>query len=371
MRFDWRLVIGLVLVAASAIATAVLEGDANGSPVSSLLALCAAIAGAFLLGLQFHAAQAEEERRKIESDALLTALDRVQYGVVLLDPELHARFINRAYRRLWKLPDEAADERPTFSALMHHGGSVNAYPEQRGGIDKYIESRVSQVREGATAPLDIRHNNGEVIRFQCAPLPDGGRMLSYVPVTDLFRSADELRRLATIDGLTGIHNRRHFMELAEAEWSRFQRYHRALSLVMFDIDHFKAVNDRYGHDAGDMVLAEFAKIALDMTRASDVVARIGGEEFAMLLPETNIAAAVAVADRLRRSVEERVIAAGAQTLRITVSAGAAQAIASMSGVARLMKAADEALYAAKHGGRNRVVAAEPEKAGSPQQVAAE
>ena len=359
MRVDWRLLLGpaLVLTAATTIAAAEFAFSGYANAGTLLLAAIAIGAALFSLRQQNARARAREHERRIENDALRSALDRVEYGVVLLDPGLQARFINRAFRQFWKLPEEVAESKPSFAALMYHGRNVNAFAEQRGGIDNYIASRVARVREGDTAPLDIKHNNGEVIRFQCTPLPDGGRMLSYVPVTDLFRHADALRKLATVDGLTGVNNRRHFLEMAEAEWSRFQRYQRPLSIVMFDIDHFKSVNDRFGHDAGDAVLVEFAKVCRGMTRVSDIVGRLGGEEFAMLLPETDLSAAWAVAERLRQSVEEHAIDVGGQMLSITVSAGVAPATVSMSGIPRLMKSADEALYTAKHGGRNQVVAA--------------
>ena len=141
-------------------------------------------------------------------------------------------------------------------------------------------------RNISVADVLIVLNTGETIRFKWTVLPDGGRMLSYTQVTDLVQRADEWEDLASIDGLTGLFNRRHFLELAESEWSRFDRYERPLSLVMIDIDRFKSINDRFGHDVGDRVIEHVASICREGKRASDIVARIGGEEFVMLLPET-------------------------------------------------------------------------------------
>jgi len=280
--------------------------------------------------------------------ALQAAHDESHAGVVILDQELRAVFINRAFRRLWNLPDEIAERQPPFVALVYHGRNTNAYavPEER--LDDYVAERVRRVRNGDLDPLDIRMTDGKVIRLECSVLPAGGRMLTYTPVTDLVQRA-------STDGLSGLFNRRHFLELAEAEWSRFDRYERPLSLIMLDIDLFKSINDRYGHDVGDQAIVHVASLCRDSKRVPDVVARVGGEEFAMLLPETALDSASLVADRLRRAIADAPVMIAGAPIRLTVSIGVAEASAGMEGVAALMKEADAALYRAKHGGRNRVV----------------
>ena len=175
-----------------------------------------------------------------------------------------------------------------------------------------------------------------------------------VLVLELVRHAEQLETLASIDSLTGIYNRRYFVKLAEAEWSRFQRYLRPLSMLMVDIDHFKAVNDRYGHATGDMAISWVAKACQEDQRASDIVGRIGGEEFALLLPETDLAQAKFVAERIRKKVESHSLASN-ETFALAVSIGVATATLSMAGIDALMSAADQALYEAKSKGRNRVV----------------
>ena len=167
---------------------------------------------------------------------------------------------------------------------------------------------------------------------------------------------DHLRTLATIDGLTGVYNRRYFLALAEAEWNRSRRYHRPLALLMIDIDHFKAVNDRYGHDVGDQVIAGVAKICMDGKRHSDVVGRMGGEEFAVLLPETSSAEAAVVAERLRIAVSMLVLPIGDPTPSVSISVGVSDA-RDASQIADFLKQADLALYEAKRTGRNRVALA--------------
>ena len=204
-------------------------------------------------------------------------------------------------------------------------------------------------------PVDIRLANGEVIRSRCKVLADGGRMVTYGNVSDLVRSADEMAELAMKDALTGIYNRRHFMGRLDSEWKRSRRYGRPLSLLLLDIDHFKSINDRYGHDVGDQVIVAVARLCGTQTRDSDVAARIGGEEFAILLPETDLADARIAAERLRTAVAERPVATTAGPIAVTVSIGAA--IADQAGdPAEFLKRADQGLYAAKGGGRNCVAA---------------
>src|SRR5436190_13109742 len=126
---------------------------------------------------------------------LRAALDEIETGVVLLESDLRAQFINRAFRRMWALPDQVADSKPAFVALMYHGRDTNAYEVAAEALDSYVFERIRLVRAGDTTPRDLRRSNGEVVRMQCAVLPNGGRMLSYTYVTDIVRHADELEML--------------------------------------------------------------------------------------------------------------------------------------------------------------------------------
>jgi diguanylate cyclase (GGDEF)-like protein len=182
----------------------------------------------------------------------------------------------------------------------------------------------------------------------------------------------DLEILATTDGLTSLLNRRHFESLARAEWARFQRYGRPLSLLVLDIDKFKSVNDRFGHDTGDLVIKAVAHICKSTKRQPDVLARIGGEEFAMLLPETDEDAAGIAAERLRTSVQEHPLTLpDGATLQVTISIGLAGAALSMASFEVLLKRADEALYEAKRTGRNKVMRAPQILTGVEYQAAAE
>lgn len=173
----------------------------------------------------------------------------------------------------------------------------------------------------------------------------------------------QLELLATTDALTGLFNRRHFMPLAEAEIARAQRYGRPICVGLADLDFFKRINDSYGHGAGDTVLQAMAGVLRQVLRQSDSVCRYGGEEFAFIFPETTLAEAAQLGERLRTCVAEAAVELGdGERLRYTLSMGVADA--SGCSLDQALRLADEALYEAKHQGRNRVVAANPAAAAS-------
>lgn len=164
-----------------------------------------------------------------------------------------------------------------------------------------------------------------------------------------------LERLAITDYLTGLYNIRYFYHRLEEEFSRAQRYNFPLSCLMIDLDHFKQINDRYGHSAGDSVLREVAKLMKSHTRKSDVLARYGGEEFIMLLPETNMKGALTKAESLRKSISRLRFRSLKNMKAVTVSIGVATyPDVSISETDELITYADNALYEAKTSGRNRV-----------------
>lgn len=170
------------------------------------------------------------------------------------------------------------------------------------------------------------------------------------------RLFDEVQKLAITDSLTGLYNRRHFMELAQSEFERARRYKRRLSAMMFDIDHFKTINDTYGHPFGDKVLLAIADICREKLREADPVGRYGGEEFVALIVEANLAAARKVGERLRAEVEKMTISTEKAEVRVTVSVGVTELTPAVSTLEALIERADQAMYAAKRLGRNRVVA---------------
>jgi len=167
---------------------------------------------------------------------------------------------------------------------------------------------------------------------------------------------DRLEHLAALDAHTGLYNRRFGMSRMQEEFGRAVRTGSPLGLLMFDIDHFKKVNDTYGHLAGDRVIKQIGQVVRLVAREGDVIMRYGGEEFLMVLPGASLDDAAKVAERLRRTVEESHVAVGAQSIGVTVSVGAASFPACIvNDETDAVRIVDEALYAAKEGGRNRVV----------------
>jgi diguanylate cyclase (GGDEF)-like protein len=186
-------------------------------------------------------------------------------------------------------------------------------------------------------------------------------------------NSERLKHLGLTDSLTGVHNRRYFDQRLQEEVSRAQRQSLPLSCLFLDVDHFKRVNDQYGHQTGDCVLREVAWRIKGQLRSIDVLGRYGGEEFAVLLAQTDIDSALAIAERIRHSIaEQRFKGEGDETLAVTLSVGVAplhgcnRAQNAEALAQQLVARADQALYRAKQGGRNRVmsVTSESDKAGS-------
>ena len=169
-------------------------------------------------------------------------------------------------------------------------------------------------------------------------------------------SVARLEELATTDGLTGCYNKRYFHEELKSRLQAAQRFGRNLSLIIVDLDHFKTVNDTYGHHTGDVVIRELGQVLRRLKRETDVVARFGGEEFCVLCEETNTEGALLLAERVRQELEHTSFETELGTLRVTASLGVATFPDHAHDKQQLFAAADRALYAAKHGGRNQVSA---------------
>jgi diguanylate cyclase (GGDEF)-like protein len=172
------------------------------------------------------------------------------------------------------------------------------------------------------------------------------------------RAANErLSQLAVTDSLTGLVNRRALFDAMNREVERSRRHAHPLAVIMFDIDRFKAINDLYGHAAGDQVLQRVAQLALGVVRSGDLLARYGGEEFLLLAPETDRSQAAQLAERIRAALHAAEVPVDHQKIRFTASFGIASLLEGDADASAVIARADQALYAAKEGGRNRVVAA--------------
>lgn len=222
---------------------------------------------------------------------------------------------------------------PRLDRILRAGGGETGMTVSDAAGEREFDVRVSELTD----------RRGEVI----------GRLLLFRDITERMRLEGELRRIATTDELTGLLNRREFLEQATREFNRSLRYGNAISLLLVDIDHFKTINDRYGHAAGDEALRRLARAGEGCIRSTDIFGRLGGDEFAVLLLETDAANAVELAERLRTTLD----AVGVDTDRghtaFTVSIGVASRTDDRS-IDELMSRADRSLYRAKNAGRDRV-----------------
>jgi diguanylate cyclase (GGDEF)-like protein/PAS domain S-box-containing protein len=277
------------------------------------------------------------------------------YAVMTLDAAGHATNWNPGIARLTGFAADAVVGQPY--ALFYPD---DAMPGQRV-LDRLHEADRSgwSLDEGWRRRADGSRFWGSCL---IAPLladdeaPPEERAYSLIvrDISDRREANETLRSVTSCDHLTGLVNRRAFFEAAELEVQRWQRQPRPLSIVMVDADHFKRVNDTHGHAAGGAVLRHLAAGLSATFRTMDVVARIGGEEFVVLLPDTTLDGACGVAARLCQRIAEHAVEVDGQSIRYTVSAGVATMDASVDGVAELLKRADTAMYAAKAQGRNRV-----------------
>jgi diguanylate cyclase (GGDEF)-like protein/PAS domain S-box-containing protein len=212
--------------------------------------------------------------------------------------------------------------------------------------------------------IEVESTDGRKLTFivTAQPLMDLtaetiGVVESFKDITARKQIERELRRLAVTDPLTGAFNRREFMRRAQEEIERSKRYHTPLTLLMLDIDKFKAVNDTYGHDAGDEVLKSMVAGSLATLRASDIFCRLGGEEFGAILTHTAPEEGFLAAERLRKAMKALVVKIPRGVVRFTVSIGLASMVQADLSLEGIMKRADDALYEAKQQGRDRVIKA--------------
>lgn len=184
----------------------------------------------------------------------------------------------------------------------------------------------------------------------------------FALVRRLYDTQDQLQELTVRDGLTQLHNRRYFMQMLEAELQRLRRYGGVCSLAILDVDDFKRINDRHGHPVGDEVLCSVTQACRGSLRQTDVLARIGGEEFALLLRETDEEAARTLIERLRRTVAAQAGPRGDVSLKVTVSIGLVSVRPPVADLSEVLRGADQALYRAKRSGKDRTEVGRPDRA---------
>ena len=203
----------------------------------------------------------------------------------------------------------------------------------------------SQTLEGRVFPKEVIINCGNYA---------GEKVIIAVArdITHRKELEDQLRHLADNDELTALYNRRVFFEMSEKAVSYCKRYEKPLSCLIVDLDHFKQINDSFGHPGGDVVLKSFGRLLANSARASDIVARIGGEEFAIVMPRTNLQQATHWAESLTKTLSEKTFSIEQEKLRVSVSIGISTLDEEVSDITALIKMADRALYQAKAAGRD-------------------
>lgn len=229
---------------------------------------------------------------------------------------------------------------------------------------KVIAECAAVVESGVGTTFSHEYKRGDTamtFRMYLSSLEDGV-VVTLSDVSELTNAVRRFEHLANTDSLTELTNRRHFLEAAQREFARSARYERPISLLVLDIDHFKQVNDNHGHAGGDAVLKKVADALRMIAREQDVTARLGGEEFAVLVPETAAAGAAIFAERARDAIESSVTEVRGQAIRVTASIGFTERMPEELDIDPVLRRADTALYAAKSAGRNCARTLEPSEA---------
>jgi diguanylate cyclase (GGDEF)-like protein len=343
---------------------------------------------------------------------LADALNLMDVGIILLNRDMRARFINRRQIELMDLPPELLATGPHYRALLAFAAAKSWYAVPPDGMPDFLDQRDKAVLAGSIPATRIDLADGRQLLFSCRTSSDGGRILTYADISrELRREAEdatdhiraelrfnletledqgaylatlaeaadestrrveaarldlereigerrhletELRRLATTDGLTGALNRSAFLAEGQRALELARRFDHNLVVLMFDVDHFKAINDRYGHAGGDLALQHLVATLRSGIRDCDLLGRLGGEEFCVVLPAAWPTGADDLAERLRSRVEASRLPFGEREIAMTISIGLAMRQDTDRSIDQIVARADVALYQAKADGRNRV-----------------
>jgi len=292
---------------------------------------------------------------KEQKHLLKTILNNIDAHIYMKDSQRNFLYVNNKVAELFGYPAENIIGKRDTDILAE-----NIAEHFHQSDKKVFENNEKQVIEESVE--DEQGNSHHYISTKI-PYNQPGKPSALIgfsiEVTELYQLKEEFRKQANSDSLTGLYNRRYFVEQAEREFNRAKRHTLPLSLLSIDIDHFKEINDQYGHPVGDQVLVSVAKSLLPMLRKEDILARMGGEEFSILLPETSIQAATLIAERVRLQ-QSKICLTGdwAGEIRITVSIGISSMKAKEKSFDALFSRTDQALYQAKNTGRNKVVGVE-------------
>lgn len=304
--------------------------------------------------------QVETQRRLQASEERYRELVDGSIQGILVHKNFKPLFCNRAYARMLGFSDE--------HALMAHG-SILPLIGSKHHLQAHKDNHQLLIGEKKTIKTEAKgvRNDGSTVWLSLLsrPIQWNGEQVVQVTAMDITEQQllrERLEHRANYDGLTNLLNRRAVMELLEKQFAHDQRYANSLCCVLIDFDNFKSVNDQYGHHVGDEVLKLFAATCKKSIRKSDFIGRWGGEEFVLVLPNTDVEQAVTIAERICESMTKLRVAAENVYVGFSVSMGVSFLSDDISSVEQLVSKADKALYQAKYQGKNRVVIATEEMA---------
>jgi len=291
------------------------------------------------------------ERAIKAENRLIDAVESIPDGFVLYDHEDKLVMCNQRYKEIYAESADLFLPGTSFYDIIRKGVERGQYPEAIGNEEAWIESRMWHHHHSERA-VEQELPGDRWLRIEERITSEGGLVGFRVDITQLKRQQRELSRLAWTDSLTGALNRRRFVDLVGKELNRAQRGNMQTALLLIDVDHFKKINDVFGHAAGDTVLIELVKRWTLEMREYDHLARIGGEEFAILLPQCDGEGAAQVIERLLEKTSAQPINIDDIDVYVTISAGLVICSSEHDTVDIALARADEALYKAKNQGRN-------------------
>ncbi|MCX8070142.1 MAG: sensor domain-containing diguanylate cyclase [Thermodesulfovibrionales bacterium] len=299
----------------------------------------------------------------MQNSLLAQIIDNINCGIVVLNPNFEIVFWNKWMEINSKMMSEVVLNKSLFDVFPHLKNEKfikQCKSTLMFGNFTYLSQKLHQY----IFPFKPIGTSGEQIdkmQQTCAifPIRDQNNKVSHVcitvyDVTDLVIYQMKLIELSRTDMLTGINNRGYLEQRLIEEWERHKRHKRPLSIIMFDIDDFKKVNDNFGHLAGDIVLKTIAKVSQSNLREIDIIGRYGGEEFCCILPDTELKDAYKVAERIRLAIQNETIVYKSHNINVTISGGVADVTDNMKDYDELFRCADNALYVAKKSGKNRI-----------------